>query len=73
MAVLHGEVFPQEDYSKYTSIEVCIDEDRTGWTIEGVRWETDDEFEQRKTLTECNEYQHYLELKEKFKDIEAPD
>ena len=71
MGVLHGDVFPQDDYSAYINIEVVIHEDDTGWSLEGVRWETDAEFEKRKIVTESKEFRQYLEYKEKFKDIET--
>lgn len=57
------------DFSDYISFEVSVDIDDglNGWSIEGVRWEYDHEFETRK---ERDEYQKYLVLKEKFKDID---
>ena len=80
MAVLQDDVFPQDDYSKYMTIEVVIDEGATGWGLEGVRWETDEEFEMRFVLTESRGYklylelsELYLELKEKFKDVKDPE
>ncbi len=68
--LLHEDIFPQEDLSKYISIEVVMHEDyMSGFSIESVRFETDEEYNKRVVL-EGEDYKKYLKLKERFKHYE---
>lgn len=56
--------------SAYHTLQICCDEDAGGWSIEGTRYENNEEYSSRvESLKKSEEYQQYLRLHEKYKDI----
>jgi hypothetical protein len=56
LKLLRDEGFVVDSYDKYLSIQVSTDEMGGGFSIEGVRMETDLELEERKRITLNRKY-----------------
>ena len=56
LRLLRDEGFGVDSYDDYLSLQVCADDGGAGFAIEGVRLETDNEFEERKRITLNRKY-----------------